>query len=177
MFDHRRRRSAPRPRPLRPALTLLPPLRLYRSLPFPPRRALRCQVLGRAGERQCLQERARAAQEVRQAQAVGGDWQTRYKLEAEEGLQKIEGYIVCPVAREQFSTCFLRSFGAVHQNAKHVTVGKASRRWTHGAVVARVEQAALLTERTPADLSEAGSPMGIKRGSSEMYFVFSALWF
>jgi len=108
---------------------------------------------------------------------VGGDWQTRYKLEAEEGLQKIEWYIVCPVAREQFSTCFLRSFGAVHQNAKHVTVGKASRRWTHGAVVARVEQAALLTERTPAELSEAGSPMGIKRGSSEMYFVFSALWF
>ena len=39
--------------------------------------------------------------------------QVKYKLEAEEELQKIEGYIVGTVAREQFSTCFLRGFGAV----------------------------------------------------------------
>jgi len=49
------------------------------------------------------------------------------------------------------------------------SVGKASRRWTHGAAVARVEQpstrverAALLGKRTPEELAEAGYPMGDK---------------
>ena len=44
-------------------------------------------------------------------------------------------------------------------------------------MVTRVEQVALLGKRTPEELAEAGSPMGIKRGSSEMYFVFTVLWF
>ena len=44
-------------------------------------------------------------------------------------------------------------------------------------MVTRVEQVALHGKRTPEELAEAGSLMGIKRGSREMYFVFSALWF